>query len=153
MEPGFGVRCHTRAMPPDVLLALASSGLTLVASLMFLVSDDTPAPEGPVDPRALVGFCLPPARARVQARPPPLPVAPECAVSVRTPAVEGVLTLKPQGDEWIVTLDYAPMADVLALALNAQGEGSGAVHDLRWNRKAGVARAVRRSWKQKPGQA
>jgi hypothetical protein len=140
-------------MPPDVLLALASSGLTLVASLMFLVSDDAPSPEGPVDPRSLVGFCLPPTRGRALLQPPPLPASPECTVSVRTPALEGVLTLKPQGDEWIVTLDYAPMADVPALALNEQGEGTGAVHDLRWHGKAGVARAVRRSWKQKPGQA
>lgn len=137
-------------MPPDVLLALASSGLTLVASLMFLVSDDTPMPDAE-DPLNQVAFCLPPQRARAQ--PPPLPASPECAVPVRTAAVEGVLTLKLQGDEWLVTLDYAPMADVPALALDENGEGTGAVHDLRWHGKAGVARAVRRSWKQKPGQA
>ncbi|MEW6430483.1 MAG: hypothetical protein AB1730_03145 [Myxococcota bacterium] len=141
-------------MPPDVLLALASSGLTLVASLLFLVSDDAPIAEGPEDPRQQVGFCLPPSRGRaVGVRPPPLPSPPECAVAVRTAAVEGVLTLKPQGDEWLVTLDSVPMADVPALALNDDGEGTGAVHDLRWHGKAGVARAVRRSWKQRPGQA
>lgn len=139
-------------MPPDVLLALASSGLTLVASLMFLVGDG-PLEEAPDDPRNHVAFCLPPARARPQPRPPPLPSSPECTVSVRTPAVEGVLTLKPQGDEWVVTLDWAPMADVPALALNEHGKGAGAVHDLRWHGKAGVARPVRRTWKQKPGQA
>lgn len=154
MEPGFGVGCHSDAMPPDVLLALASSGLTLVASLMFLVSDDPTPLDAPDDPRDQVAFCLPPRRGEpVVLRPPPLPAAPECSVAVRTPAVEGVLTLKPQGDEWIVTLDFAPMADVPALALNEHGEGSGAVHDLRWHGKAGVARAVRRTWKQKPGQA
>lgn len=154
MEPGFGLRCHSGAMPPDVLLALASSGLTLVASLMFLVSDDAPPADTPEDPRHQVAFCLPPQRGRaVVVRPPPLPPSPECAVALKTPAVDGVLTLRPQGDEWIVTLDYAPMADVPALALNEKGEGTGAVHDLRWHGKAGVARAVRRTWKQKPGQA
>ncbi|MEW5737277.1 MAG: hypothetical protein AB1938_00035 [Myxococcota bacterium] len=140
-------------MPPDVLLALASSGLTLVASLMFLVGEESPPQDTPEDPRNQIAFCLPPARARAQHQPPPLPASPECAVAVKTPTVEGVLTLKPQGDEWVVTLDWAPMADVPALALNEQGEGSGAVHDLRWHGKAGVARAVRRTWKQKPGQA
>jgi hypothetical protein len=134
-------------MPPDVFLVLASSGITLVASLMFFVSDDLP-------PRELelpaVSFCSPPPR---PAAPPPLPMQPECAVDVSTPAVHGVLTLKPQGDEWVVTLDTAPMTDVPARQVDADGEILGTVHDLRWHGRAGVAKATRRSWKQKPGQA
>lgn len=138
-------------MPPDVLLVLASSGLTLVASLMFFVSDDAPPREAPV--RSEVAFCLPPRRPKRLAIPPPLPTPPECAVTLGHSALHGVMTLKPQGDEWVVTLETAPMADVPAMQVGARGEGSGSVHDLRWHGQAGVARAVRRTWKQKPGQA
>ena len=44
-------------MPPDVLLVLASSGITLVASLLFFVSEDTAPIERETPP---VAFCLPP---------------------------------------------------------------------------------------------
>jgi hypothetical protein len=134
-------------MPPDVLLVLASSGITLVASLLFFVSEDT-APievQGPS-----VAFCLPPARKKA---PPPLPVMPECAVNVSTSALHSVMTFKPQGDEWIVTLDTAPITDVPALQVREDGEGVGQVNDLRWHGKAGLARATHRTWKQKPGRA
>lgn len=135
-------------MPPDVLLVLASSGLTLVASLMFFVSDDVP-PVDVVDPRSEVAFCLPPRPPKRLAVPPPLPTPAECAI----PMLHGVMTLKPQGDEWVVTLDTVPMSDVPALQVREDGDGGGSVHDLRWHGRAGVARAVRHTWKQKPGQA
>jgi hypothetical protein len=134
-------------MPPDVFLVLASSGITFVASLLFFVSDDLP----PVEKKApAVSFCAPPMR---QAVPPPLPVMPECAVDLSNDSLHSVMTLKPQGDEWVVTLDTIPLADMPALQVREDSEGRGAVHDLRWHGKAGVARAVRRTWKQKPGQA
>ena len=139
-------------MPPDVLLVLASSGLTFVASLMFFVSDDHPPAE--LDPEELrksqVSFCLPPRRQLVL--PPPLPTNPECAVSVSTGQLSGVMTLRPQGDEWVVTLETAPVHDTPAMQVR-DGDGVGAVHDLRWHGQAGVAHPTRRSWKQKPGRA
>lgn len=136
-------------MPPDVFLVLASSGLTLVASLLFFVSDDPPVREA-ASPGPQLSFCVPPRRGRpITVRPPPLPAQPECAVAVSTPSLHGVMTLKPQGDEWVVTLETAPMADMPASRLSARG----AVHDLRWHGKAGVGKAARRSWRQKPGRA
>ena len=97
-----------------------------------------------------VAFCLPPARKKA---PPPLPVMPECAVNLSNAVLHSVMTLKPQGDEWVVTLDTVPMADMPALQVRDDGDGTGSVHDLRWHGRAGVARATRRTWKQKPGQA
>lgn len=145
MEPEFGVRCHTAAMPPDVLLVLASSGISFIASLMFFVSDeatptDKPGPE--------MAFCARPGRQAPV--PPPLPVQPECAVAV---SVTSVMTLRPQGDEWVVTLDSIPMADVPALRVKDGKEIGGVVHDLRWDGAAGLARSTRRTWKLKPGRA
>lgn len=133
-------------MPPDVFLVLASSGLTLVASLLFFVSDDT-APREQLGPP--VAFCVPP----VRPRPPPLPAMPECSVDVSTRALHGVLTVRLQGDEWLVSLDTNPVADMPALQVREGQDGRLAVHDLRWHGRAGVARATRRTWKQKPGQA
>jgi hypothetical protein len=135
-------------MPPDVLLVLASSGITLVASLLFFVSEDFAPVEREAPP---VTFCLPPARSLKA--PPPLPVMPECAVNLSNAVLHSVMTLKPQGEEWVVTLDTVPMADMPALQVRDDGDGVGSVHDLRWHGKAGVARATRRTWKQKPGQA
>lgn len=134
-------------MPPDVFLVLASSGITFVASLLFFVSEDAPPKE--VE-RPHVAFCLPPTRKKA---PPPLPVMPECAVDVSTAALHSVMTLRPQGDEWLVTLDTAPLTDMPALQLRGNHEGSGSVHDLRWHGRAGVARPTHRTWKQKPGRA
>lgn len=134
-------------MPPDVFLVLASSGLTLVASLLFFVSEDPPPSEKETPP---VAFCLPPTRKKA---PPPLPVMPECAVNLSNAVLHSVMTLKPQGDEWVVTLETVPMADMPALQVREDGDGVGSVHDLRWHGKAGVARATRRTWKQKPGRA
>jgi hypothetical protein len=134
-------------MPPDVFLVLASSGITFVASLLFFVSDEL----APVEKQLpSVDFCLPPSRPHA---PPPLPVMPECAVDVSTDALHSVMTFKPQGDEWVITLDTVPLADMPAMQVRDGKDGVGSVHDLRWHGKAGVARAVRRTWKQKPGQA
>ena len=135
-------------MPPDVLLVLASSGITLVASLLFFVSEDFAPVERKTPP---VAFCLPPARSKKA--PPPLPVMPECAVNLSNAVLHSVMTLRPQGEEWVITLDTVPMADMPALQVREDGDGVGSVHDLRWHGKAGVARATRRTWKQKPGQA
>lgn len=135
-------------MPPDVFLVLASSGLTLVASLMFFVSDEKP-PREPAGP--LVDFCLPPLRHRAAAKPPPLPQARrDDAVRIRAPEVHGTFTLQPSGNEWVVTLDAAPLADTPAVRAT---DGLGAVHDLRWNVQAGIPKAVRRQWRLKPGRA
>ncbi len=133
-------------MPPDVFLVLASSGLTLVASLMFFVHPET----APVEvPGPQLGYCLPPAKAAKV--PPPLPVSQECTVPM-TPGC--VMTLRAVGDEWVMTLNVAPLSDVPALRIDADGQPlGGAVHDLRLYGRAGVPKAGRRVWKQKPAQA
>ncbi len=135
-------------MPPDVFLLLASSGITLVASLLFLVSDDRP-PRVVDDPRLWVSFCDPPV---FLGRPPPLPRKQDCSVNVSTPTLQGLLTLRPSGDEWVVTLDTQPRDDSAALQVRGQ-DGFGAVSDLRWHGRAGLAKPMRRTWRQKPGQA
>ena len=132
-------------MPPDVFLVLASSGITLVASLLFFISEESPPPKI-VGPQ--VAFCLPPTRKA----PPPLPVMPECAVDVSNSAIHSVMTFKPVGDEWVVTLDTRPVTDVPAAQVSG-GTTVGQVNDLRWHGSAGLARSTRRSWKQKPGLA
>jgi len=137
-------------MPPDIFLVLASSGLTLVASLMFFVAEDPPPAERPADPKDEVSFCVPPFRRAAQ--PPPLPVNPSCSVDVSTPTLGGLLTLRPAGDEWLVTLESVPLADSPAVQVRGR-DGVGSVHDLRWHGRAGLTRPVRRQWKQKPGQA
>jgi hypothetical protein len=141
-------------MPPDVFLALASSGLTLVASLMFFMSDEEAPPERPLSPKDEVAFCDPPRRQLRAAAPPPLPrLAQEaCIVDVSTPTVGGLLTLRPQGDTWLVTLESVPLADSPAVQVHGT-DGVGTVHDLRWHGRAGLTRPVRRQWRQKPGQA
>lgn len=148
-------------MPPDVLLMLASSGITLVASLMFFVSDDAP-PAIADDPRNHVTFCLPPLRQSVRAlpvaQPPPVPSLeptppplPECKVDVSNPMLASVMTLKPaSNEEWVLTLECAPQADSAALQIRGK-DGVGAVTDLRWHGKAGLARTTKRQWKMKPG--
>ena len=57
-----------------------------------------------------------------------------------------------QGDEFVVTLECTPHPDAPALQV-ADGRGHGAVSDLRWHGKAGLARTTRSQWKQKPGRA
>ncbi len=138
-------------MPPDVMLFLASSGITFVASLMFLVSDDV-EPKAEVDDPALhVPFCLPPLR--LQQVPPPLPVRPDCSVNVSTAGLHGVMTMRPaDGDEWLVTLECVPMADSAALQVRGN-DGVGAVSDLRWHGRAGLAKPTKRQWKTRPGRA
>ncbi len=134
-------------MPPDVLLVLASSGITLVASLMFFVSEDR---EPAVVPGPPVAFCLPP---RVPgASPPPLPGPVQCSVDVSTSSLHSVMTLRPQGDEWVMTLDMAPVRDMPAVRVEGE-HGIGQVNDLRWNSRAGYVRATQRQWKVKPGRA
>lgn len=136
-------------MPPDVLLVLASSGITLVASLLFFVSEDQePAPVATLP----VHFCLPPKRPLRREVPPPLPARLECAVDVSTQSLHSVMTLSPQGDDWVMTLDMVPVSD--APAVRVEGEqGVGQVNDLRWNNRAGYVRATQRQWKVKPGRA
>ena len=75
-----------------------------------------------------------------------------CSVRVFTSSLSGVMTLKPDGDDWLVTLDTAPVADMPALQVR-DGEGRGNVHDLRWHGRAGLGRPLRHMWKQKPGRA
>ena len=146
MELKAGVRCPSAPMPPEVLLVLASSGITLVASLMFFVSEDSaPLYRG----GAPVIYALPPVHTKL---PPPLPVM-EYSVDLSTPGLQSLMTLRPQGDEWVVTLSTAPVADMPALQVGEGAGGFGSVHDLRWHGRAGLARATRRSWRQKPGQA
>ena len=138
-------------MPPDVMLLLASSGLTFVASLMFLVRDEAPPPVEVDDPRLHLDFCLPPLRQ--QQGPPPLPVRPDCAVNLSTPALQTVMTMRmTDGDEWLVTLECVPVPDSAALQVRGT-DGVGAVTDLRWHGKAGLARPTKRQWRQKPGRA
>ncbi|MCA3012945.1 MAG: hypothetical protein INH41_11155 [Myxococcaceae bacterium] len=136
-------------MPPDVLLVLASSGISLVASLLFLVSDEREPSVGEGPP---VSFCLPPPRPRARAQPPPLPAPAGCSVDVSTRSLHSVLTLKPEGDEWTMTLDMAPVRDAPAVRVEGD-QGAGQVNDLRWSRSAGYVRATQRQWRVKPGRA
>ncbi|MGV3624315.1 MAG: hypothetical protein ACO1OB_26080 [Archangium sp.] len=112
---------------------------------MFFVSDDVPPTEKKSPELA---FCLPPQRSVKS--PPPLPVMPECEVSL---SITSTMTLKPVGEEWVVTLESTPMADVPALQVKDGKEVGGSVHDLRWHGSAGIAKRTRTSWKQKPGRA
>lgn len=137
-------------MPPDVFLALASSGISLIASLMFLVTPPARRDEPEDDPRFHVPFLLPPARARV-ARPPPLPVR-ECSVGLGLTTLHAVVGIKLNGDDFVVTLETAPRTDTPALQVT-NGRGHGAVTDLRWHGKAGLARTTKSQWKLKPGRA
>lgn len=137
-------------MPPDVLLVLASSGITLVASLLFFVSEDA-------EPARVLGppvqFCLPPKRPlAVVPLPPPLPTPPECSVDVSTQSLHSVMTLKPHGDDWVMTLEMQPVTDTPAVRVEGT-HGSGQVNDLRWNDRAGYVRPTQRQWKIKPGRA
>ena len=136
-------------MPPDVFLALASSGISLIASLMFLVVPARRAREPYDDPRFHVPFVLPPLRLAM--KPPPLPVR-ECAVRIAQSSLDAVMGFKMLGNEFVVTLECAPRDDAPALQVS-DGRGSGAVTDLRWHGRAGLARATRAQWKQKPGRA
>lgn len=131
-------------MPPDVFLLLASSGLSLVASLMFFVSDDRPVSDEPKGP--LMSFCLPPLR------PPPLPRSEACSVNVSTPQVAALLTLKPKGEDWELALECAPRGDAALVQVDG-AEVGGVVSDLRWHQRAGVLKSSRKAWKVKPGRA
>lgn len=137
-------------MPPDVFLALASSGISLIASLMFLVTPPARREEPEDDPRFHVPFLLPPTRAAV-AKPPPLPVR-ECLVGLGQSTLNAVMGIKLNGDDFVVTLETAPRADAPALQVT-NGRGHGAVTDLRWHGKAGLARTTKSQWKLKPGRA
>jgi hypothetical protein len=139
---------------------LASSGLTLLASLLFFVSDERAPHEGPVDPRSLVGFCLPPpprlapqsGAGAVVLSPPPLPQREQLEVPFSTQRLAGVMTFTPGPDGWDVTLSTTPRADAPAVQVDDE-TATTAVHDLRWHGRAGVASPVTRRWRQKPGQA
>ncbi|MBK7858676.1 MAG: hypothetical protein IPJ65_08650 [Archangiaceae bacterium] len=136
-------------MPPDVFLALASSGISLIASLMFLVAAPPSREDEYDDPRFHVPFLLPPSRAR----PPPLPRARECTVGLLQSSLQAVVGIKLSGDDFVVTLECAPHRDAPALQVAADGRGHGTVSDLRWHGKAGLAHATRSEWKLKPGRA
>jgi len=136
-------------MPPDVFLALASSGISLIASLMFLVTPPPKPKEEEDDPRLHVPFLLPPVRVH---KPPPLPPARECTVDVSQSGLQAVMGFKLSGDEFVVTLECAPRPDAPALQVE-NGRGHGAVTDLRWHGKAGLARPTKQQWKLKPGRA
>ena len=134
-------------MPPDVFLLLASSGITLVASFLYLV-DERPPPELPDDPRNHVGYCLPPMRAK----PPPLPRPRFAVVDMSNDLVRGVMTLKPEGSEWLVTLEVEARGDGAALEELSPGTLA-LVSDVRLKGKAELARPSKRMWKVKPAQA
>jgi hypothetical protein len=135
-------------MPPDVFLALASSGISLIASLMFLVAVPRRDEEPQDDPRFYVPFLLPPTRVR----PPPLPKVRECMVGLEQSSLHAVVGIKLAGDDFVVTLECAPFADAPALQIDG-GRGHGTVSDLRWHGQAGLARTTRSQWKLKPGRA
>lgn len=136
-------------MPPDVFLLLASSGISLVASLLFFVSDDRPILEreaAPEDLEPLVDFCLPPQR------PPPLPPGRSVGFDVSTPQVAATLTLKPRGDEWELQLTCTPRGDAPLVQVDGPDVG-GQVTDLRWHQRAGAVRSTQKQWRIKPGRA
>jgi hypothetical protein len=91
---------------------------------------------------------LPPARVG----PPPLPRAREATVGLAHSSLRAMVAIKLQGDEFVMTLECAPRSDSPALQI-ADGRGHGAVTDLRWHGKAGLAHPTRSQWKQKPGRA
>lgn len=151
-------------MPPDVFLVLASSGITFLASLMFFVSDDAPPAERPDDPARHLAFCLPPPRAgwvpavtsstgpaSATPQPPPLPDR-SCEIDLSTPTLTSSLSLRQSGDDWVVTLSTAPISDSAGVQVHGD-QGFGAVSDLRWHGKAGLAKPVSRQWRQKPAKA
>jgi hypothetical protein len=66
--------------------------------------------------------------------------------------LRGVMTLKPDGAEWLVTLEVEARDD--GAALESLGPGIlAAVNDVRLKGKAELARPTKRVWKVKPGQA
>jgi hypothetical protein len=82
-------------MPPDVFLALASSGLTLVASWMYFLKPAVTALK--FEPE--VTFCGPPLRGSLA------PFA-QVQLSARTS-----LEMSLKGDHWLFTYVTRPLAD------------------------------------------
>ena len=66
--------------------------------------------------------------------------------------LNAVMGIKLNGDDFVVTLETAPRADAPARQVT-HGRGHGAVTDLRWHGKAGLARTTKSQWKLKPGRA
>ena len=128
-------------MPPDILLMLASSGLTLVASLLFFVSEERPPRSRRSEPE--VSFCLPPHRLNHRRRPPPLPANEPVVVETE----QGVVTLRLEGEVWVVSMP------IITADTPLRAQGTGRIDDLRWHGQAGVARRISSQWKQRPGQA
>ena len=67
-------------------------------------------------------------------------------------SLKAVVAIRLTQGEFVVTLECAPLADTPALQI-ADGQGRGAVSDLRWHGKAGLAHPTRSPWKLKPGRA
>ncbi|MBI3182476.1 MAG: hypothetical protein HYZ28_10055 [Myxococcales bacterium] len=141
-------------MPADVFLMLCSSGIALVASLMFLVNDRVPK-DPPDDPSRWVSFRLPPLRT-----PPPLPSErSRCELAMPLPGSRLRMTLccLGRGEQWEVTVESEPLPDSPALQIRSDSggvlRGSGSVHDLRWHGRAGLASRARAQWKRPPGRA
>lgn len=128
-------------MPTDVFLMLCSSSIAVVASLMYFVSD------GPVDDEEPE-----PARPWPR-RPPPLPC---CTVTLGGLGVNARLRLECVGDEWKMSLALEDRADAPARGVLETKDGLvplGAVHDLRWHGRAGLAATGQLSWRQPPARA
>lgn len=165
-------------MPADVFLLLCSSGLALITSLLFLVSEDKPPVEPPDTPESWVTFALPPARpfrgegacalqrhdlrlGRTQ--PPALPSpAQERSVTVALPGSKLSMVLQYLGEgegAWLVSVENRARTDCPAMQLSGLEEdgrpkpGSGVVHDLRWHGRAGLPKAGRSQWRKKPADA
>lgn len=136
MEPARAGRCRTRVMPPDLFLMFASSGISFVASLMFLLQrpaepKEPPAPE--------VTYCLPPLR------PPPLPKP----ARERLPTDAGAVELVQDANGWLVALVPSRPDDAVARSVTS----GNTVHDLRFGGPVGVRRPERKPWLVKPGRA
>ncbi len=125
-------------MPPDVFLMLCSSGIAFVASLLFFVSDERPPPE-----RAggeWVTYRLPPLR----------PKEVRWSIDYSGGLSHCRMTLMCVDGEWRVALEAEPMADAPARQVTEAGgvlRTVGAVHDLRWHGRAGLATSARGVWK------
>ncbi len=115
----------------------ASSGISFVASLMFLLQRPAEPKEAAAAPE--VTYCLPPVR------PPPLPKPAKTTLRTQTGSVE----LVQDANGWLVALVPARPDDLVARSVTS-GE---TVHDLRFGGPVGMKAVDRRPWLVKPGRA